>query len=288
MASLRPENFQMSLTVALDFGGTSTKFLVETAAGRDTHQGSWSGDDHRRLWRNPATFLEQLRGLLSRFPGGPSRIDLLALSMSGNVDHPNQTYVRGWHMDQGIAQPDKCWNGVRIADHTRGVPTFVANDGVAAACGAMEFEGARFPILVVTLGSFLSASVIDDRSGGGLVVYEYDFKAKIGRTGDDVSNDALNGRDVSSRSRRIGRAIAEILPLYWSIWSWQPTSVVLLGGNSVGLDREVLEPLIRFGQHTPPAIYFGSTYEGQSEKHLRGALRFASLFNRGGIDIVKI
>ena len=310
---------------AIDFGGSSTKWAIRRGhVGQPSvweRQGKLEGQDHRKLWASPAGLGARLTALLVQ--NGATRVVHLGISVSGNVDASSQTVTASDRMAEcfgrAVSPPLDLRAQLRGKLKASAV-VGVCNDGVAAAVGAactahspadvLDPTHPVPPILAVTLGSWPAIAVVS-REERKLHVFQTDFsKAEIRtRAGqlalhhpEVLAGDALAALSPERKAKRIGRALAASLGLYWRRHKWQPTQIILLGGHSVGLARVKLEEAFKDelarrddladarahwdAGNASPVLRWFDTYAEQSSAHLEGAAVCAELATKGQLSVV--
>ena len=340
--ALKHHLYPSTWSCAIDFGGTSTKWLVcpnwdlsRARSGRET------GPLHNHLWETPEHVAQRLIGLL--VSKGAKRITHIGITVSGDVEPTTMRILRSDRMNEcfkrgGGQVPSSGFDLCRqvrdrlLKDDVVGLcndSVAVALGGAIAICALQNARHAKLPgpLLVVTLGSWPHAAVVESKAGGRVGVYRTPFtmKTRIATsTGLRTINEALNNQSLKSlkqpcrRSRRVGRSVCALLATYYAQFKWQPARVILLGGNSCGIERTALvdgfneevqqrphnkalsdaerslavcahkHRIAHGGVNVSKMVFFPETYNQQSRLILRGAVMFAELQSGARIDIVSI
>jgi len=290
---------------AIDFGGGSTKWAIRNSQSEHWEKCSkWEGTDHQTLWSDPLKVGKRIIDKLEM--EGATNISQLGFSLSGIVDHQTQKIIRSDYLNHFNQSQECTYMDFDLPSACQklcaaSASVCVLNDGVAAALGATRGFGRQveLPALVMTLGSNKAIAIVDGSGFGPvtsltskesswmdatLIIDDYGQRANAHR--------ALNGRvlqalDPVARSCRIGQALAVFMDRYATEYKRLPASLVVVGGNSIGLlINDIVgncipvpgEVLAKCDASTtrPLVIPMPSSYQEQSSLHLEGARLFAN------------
>ena len=288
--------------LSLDVGGTSTKFAYRMHGEEQWEEiGSIAGNDHADLFCEPELVAQKLKTYFKN--RGIEEIKNIAMSMTGIVDHDSQVVVNSNFLRK-ISKNRYKFPFSFIPQMTRvfgNDSNFkILNDSIASAIGnalvgeyGLSSDIVKTPVLVITLGTGVAISVIDEESDKYVVFGAESWIPRLERIGTDkgkslvhvaLSNTQLKSLDQRRKSLRVGRGIGSILSKYFKTFVFQPHTIILGGGNSVGLDTSaIFEGLAIFKNSNSdknknisdsPNIMVPASYKQQSENQLNGAMRY--------------
>lgn len=281
--------------VAIDLGATYTKWGIRKAKSsvwlrtghmeRDRAKDFWGGSSVKFMERVEAFVMQHIEGNFTD-------VSAVGFSLSGDVNHDDQVCTLSYALQE-------FWGvGCIFRASDFGGKCSIANDGVAAAIGAVLKEDGTLPSLfrpklIITLGTGVAVVVAERWQNQPLKLYSLQelLQAKFSSSsGETVMVGSYPGgigklhelEERNRRSRRVGRALAAMLISYHEIFKWDPEQVIFLGGNSVDLDIDE----IRAGSKTPRVdgkrcvdterltIIVPHSFESQRTIHLNGAIAF--------------
>lgn len=284
--------------VGVDIGGSATK-----VGWRPRGQSNWSGfqrvegAEHAAIYCDPARFGENLIHAVETITGIASRqIQRLGISVTGRVNHDQQLLELSDRLNEFAAErggytanfdiPGTCQKALSGASENQ---IWIVNDGVAAALGAVA-RVTEFPVLVLTMGTFPAAAIVNRNVTAGTEVV-FDCESWLDCCSIQTLDEnmplarALNSHGLAGSvdpSQRVGQAIAALMMKIRSCQlAWLPQTVVLAGGHAAGIETErVVESMCLHLPDMAPEtlrLILPENYDDQAKSHLQGVFRFGDL-----------
>lgn len=165
---------QLPLSIAIDIGGTKTKYGFITEEGKIIHR-------HETQTGNAPEPSELVNRLSKEILEASSKLKESHSLVGAGICAPNVNYYKGTVEHP----PNLNWKGViplaKLFEESLSVPVALMNDANAAAVGEMYFGSAKGmkDFLFITLGTGLGSGII---SNGQLIIGKHGFGGELGHT----------------------------------------------------------------------------------------------------------
>lgn len=219
-------------TLCIDVGGSAIKGMILDEGGAALTERVRLKTPTQATPENVGEVIGELaRKLESALSGADRAFDRVSCGFPGVVENGT---VRTAPNLQGE------WAGFelgRALEFRLGRPTRVANDADVHGLGVVEGRGVE---LVLTLGTgFGSGLYVDGRCVSNLELGHHPYGKGSDTYEDRLGNDARKKIGNKRWSRRVHRAVAQLIPIF------NPNRLYLGGGNVANLDPEGLPDVVK-------------------------------------------